>query len=153
MPRFIFQLQAVLKHRKNLEQQRQRELAVVLAQMQQLQDQLRALDHSVQDATADLRTNHMVGPIDLSFITAHRRFVLGVQARAMGLVQKMALLQRQVDQARAALAEAAKARKIMEKLRERHFERWKAALGARELAELDEIGMQLAYRHATDNAE
>jgi flagellar export protein FliJ len=55
-----------------------------------------------------------------------------------------------VDEARAQLAEAAKQRKIIEKLREQQFERWKADQAKRELAQLDEIGMQLAYQNLTD---
>jgi hypothetical protein len=38
-------------------------------------------------------------------------------------------------------------------LRERHRERWVAALAKRELSETDEIGMQLSYWHGIDEAE
>lgn len=153
MPRFVFQLEGVLKHRKHIEQQRQRILAETQARMSQLQSQLRLLDESVQQAGADLRQNHLVGRLDLNFLSAHRRFALSCQRQALALVQKMALAQRQVQEAQAALAEAAKQRKVIEKLRERHHERWAAALGRRELSEQDEIGMQLSYWHSDELEE
>jgi flagellar FliJ protein len=57
----------------------------------------------------------------------------------------MAQQKQKVEEARIELAEAAKQRKVIEKLREKHFERWRAALKHRELTEQDEIGMQLSY--------
>jgi flagellar export protein FliJ len=146
MAKFSFKLEGVLHHRRNIEQQRQRELALVQAQMQNLQSELRQLDQSTQQAMADLRRTRLVGSIDMEFITAHRRFMGSMQRKAMALVQKMSLVQRQVDEARRALAEAAKQRKIMEKLRETLHHRWLDALNKRETEELDEIGTQLAMR-------
>jgi flagellar export protein FliJ len=50
-----------------------------------------------------------------------------------------------VNEARVALAEAAKQRKVMEKLREKHHERWRTELAQKEMRELDEIGLQIAF--------
>lgn len=146
MPGFVFQLEGVLRHRRNVERQCQRQLALAQAQMQELRDQLRGLDLELQDANADLRNNRLVGRLDLSFLAAHRRFVASMQAKGMLLVQKMALIQRQVDEGHAALAAAAKARKVIEKLREKHLERWQSEENRREALEMDEIGTQLASR-------
>lgn len=152
MPKFEFKLEGVLAHRKNIERQRQRDLALLQAQMQQLQTELAGLDQSVKDATADLRNNRLIGHVDLAFLAAHRRFALAMQRKAMGLAQKMALLQRQIDQARAALAEAAKQRKAIEKLREKQFSRFVNELNRREAEALDEIGMQLSYQDLAADA-
>jgi flagellar protein FliJ len=147
MPRFKFQLEGVLRQRKQLERQRQRELAVVQAEMNQLTAQLKELETGTQAATQDLRSNRLTGVLDMSFIAAHRRFMLGVQRQGMALVQKMALVQQKIDAARLQLFEAAKGRKIIEKLREKQLERWKQEIGKKELAELDEVSMQLSYWH------
>ena len=40
MARFEFQLEGVLQHRKNVEHERQRELALVQGQLQQLENEL-----------------------------------------------------------------------------------------------------------------
>jgi|SRR5436190_998350 len=146
MPRFKFQLEGVLQHRKNIEEEKQRALAIVLAQLQQLKNDLADLDRLSRGALADLRENRLIGSLDMSFLAAHRRFTGSVQRKALAIVQKMALVQREIDQARAALAEAAKQRKIIEKLRERQLERWQDQQHRQELDELDDIGMQLAFR-------
>jgi flagellar FliJ protein len=73
-----------------------------------------------------------------------------MQRQALALVQKMAQQKQKVEEARIDLAEAAKQRKVIEKLREKHFERWRAALAHRELTEQDEIGMQLSYWNSID---
>ncbi|MCC6424115.1 MAG: flagellar export protein FliJ [Phycisphaerales bacterium] len=153
MPKFNFQLEGVLKHRKHIEQLRQRTLAEAQSAMTQLQAQLRQLDESVRRAGSDLRQNHLTGRLDLDYLAAHRRFTLASQRQALALAQKMALVQRQVLEAQSALAHAAKQRKVIEKLRERHHERWSTALGRRELTEQDEIAMQLSYWHGIELEE
>lgn len=148
MAKFVFKLEAVLRQRKHVEGERQRALALVQAQMTQLQNELRLVNETVQTSTTDLRENRLVGKLDLHFLAAHRRFTLATQRKAMQLVQKMALVQRSVDEARLALAEAAKERKAIEKLREKHHQRWAEDIGRREAAQLDEISMQMSYENA-----
>jgi flagellar export protein FliJ len=74
-----------------------------------------------------------------------------MQRQAIAIAQKIATAQQQVDEARKAVAEAAMQRKIIEKLREKHFERWRAEIARKELAEQDEIGMQMAYRNLVES--
>jgi flagellar FliJ protein len=143
---FEFKLEGVLEHRRNIEHETQRALAEVLGEMQRLKNELTELDRLARGATADLRENRLVGRLDMAFLAAHRRFTGSVQRRAIALAQKMALVQRQIDEARSVLAEAAKQRKIIEKLRERQLERWKMQRNRQENEELDDIGMQLAFR-------
>jgi flagellar export protein FliJ len=121
--------------------------------MQQLQDELLALDQSVQSAAADLRRNRLIGHLDLPFLAAHRRFIGAMQRKAVTLAQRMALVQRQIDEARRALAEAAKQRKILEKLRGKQYQRWLEAQNKKETEQLDEIGMQLAFRNLTEHQQ
>lgn len=150
MPKFQFQLDGVLQQRKRLEQQRQRELAAIHVQMSQLQSELEALNEQVQLAAANVRENHLLGKLDMNFLAGHRRHTISMQRQALALMQRMAVLQRQVEEAHKALVEAAKQRKIIENLRETHRDRWMAALSRREFSELDEIGMQLSYWQKSD---
>lgn len=150
MARFKFNLEAVLKHRTFQEQEKQRALGVLQGQVAVLTGELQALNDTMHSSTDDLRNNHLLGRIDMGYIAAHRRFVNGIGTRAAELMQKIARLQEQVQVARSELAEAAKQRKIIEKLREKRHERWKRETDARELAVQDEIGMQLSHGHARD---
>src|ERR1700722_19924413 len=122
MARFIFKLEGVLRQRKAAEQQKQRELANIQGRMTALQAELQAMDLSVQTATEDVRRNRLTGPLDMSFLAAHRRYSFAMQRKAMELAQKMAVVQRDVEAARAKFTEAAKQRKVIEKLRERQLE-------------------------------
>jgi flagellar export protein FliJ len=51
--------------------------------------------------------------------------------------------QQEVDRTRHALAEAAKARKVLEKLRETQKQRWQEELSRKEMIAADEVAMQL----------
>lgn len=153
MPRFVFPLEAVLRHRARAEQERQRELAVAQAEMARLQGELKALNDAMQSSTADMKANHLTGSLDVSFLAAHRRYTVAMQRSGMTLVQDIARQQRKVDEAQRLLNEAARERKIMEKLRERQYERWRAEVGRKEAAGLDEVGMQLAYRNHAATAD
>jgi flagellar protein FliJ len=149
MAKFVFQLDGVLRHRTNIEHQRKRELAVIQTQMTMLDNELRALDASVRSSEDDLRNNRLVGKLDMAFLGAHRRYAFAMQRKAMGIAEKMAAVQVHVDRAKRNLAEASKRRKILEKLRERLFARWREAMERRDVAEMDEIAMQLGHDQLT----
>ncbi len=144
MARFRFNLEGVLKHRLYVEREKQRALAELQGQMAALRAELAEIDNTVRQSTEDLRNSHLTGRLNMGFLAAHRRFVAGMQSKAMDVVQKMARLQVQVEEAQRALADAARNRKIMEKLREKQFERWRAEQAKKEAAALDEVGMQLS---------
>src|SRR5215212_759276 len=144
MPKFVFQLDAVLRHRKMLEDQRMRELGAAQGVLAKMEAELRAMDDTTRGVTSDLRDNRLTGQLDMAFLAAHRRYVLAMQRKAVELAQRMAAQQQVVDAARRALAEAAKQRKIMDKLKERQHERWKSEQSRKELEQLAEVNMQLA---------
>jgi flagellar export protein FliJ len=151
MPKFVFQLDGVLRQRKHVEQERQRDLALVQAQMAKLQDELRALNDAVTASGNDVRDNRLVGRLDLNYLTAHRRYMLAMQRKGTELVQRMALVQRQLLDAQQALAEAAKQRKAIEKLEERQHQRWRDGQNRREQIAQDEVSMQMSYRDDLDD--
>ncbi|HWE03153.1 MAG TPA: flagellar export protein FliJ [Tepidisphaeraceae bacterium] len=143
MPQFHFPLAGVLRHREHLEQECQRNVAGIQQRMREAQDALRELDQSMQRNIAEVRENRLVGRLDMGFLAAHRRYIASVQRKGTMMAQKMALMQRELDTARAALSEAAKQRKIIEKLREKQMHRWQQERDRKESAELDEMSMRL----------
>jgi flagellar FliJ protein len=145
MARFVFRLEAVLRHRRHAEQERMRELAVCQAEVTRLQAELKAINDSMRSSAQDMKAN-LTGPLDVGYLAAHRRYSVAMQRKGLLLVQEMARQQKKVDEAQRLLTEAAKERKVIEKLRERQLERWKAEVGRRELAEADEAGAQWGYR-------
>ena len=143
MARFVFKLNGVLRRREHVEQEKQRELAIVQAQMAALKSELCSLESAVQSNANDLKSNHLTGKLDMHFLAAHRRYSLAMQHKALALAQEMAAQKLRVEAAQKELVEAARQRKILEKLQERQHERWAAELSRREAADIDEIGMQL----------
>lgn len=155
MPKFVFQLDAVLRHRKMIEEQFMRELGAVQSVMAKMEAELRGIDESAKNVSNDVRNNRLTGTLDMAFLGAHRRYVLAMQRKALILAQQMAAQQQLVDAARKNLAEAAKQRKIIEKLKERQHERWKAEQSRKQQDELSEVNMQLALEpyFAAENAD
>ena len=151
MPRFIFQLDAVLRHRERIEQDRRRDLSSAESEMVRLQGQMRAIDDDVL-ANADAVKRGLVGRLDMNYLAAHRRYMLGMQRRSAALAQQMSLQQAAIDRARQALAEAARQRKVLQKLEERQRRRWSDALARREAADADELNTQLAFARLADRA-
>src|SRR5438270_1615332 len=144
MAQFHFSLQSVLNHRAQIEQDKQRALAGLQSQMEDQKVALRDLNNSVRSDLSDVRENRLLGKLEISYLTGHRRYMLVLQRRATEMVQRMTLLQRQIDAAHGELVEAAKQRKILEKLRDRQKTRWVAEQTRSELAELDELTMRRA---------
>ena len=147
MAQFIFKLDGVLRHRKNLERERQRDLAVVQAKMTELETKLRGLDADVQASNDAMRRDHLTGRIDPGYLTAHRRYLGAAQKTAVEIARQMAVVQRQLDTARQALADAARDRKVLEKLKENQRLAWNAEMNQKQMAEQDEIAMQMSFRN------
>ena len=153
MPKFVFNLEPVLRHRLHVEQERQRELAAAQAEMTRLQRELKSLNDALQASSSEMKAGHLTGTLDVNYLAAHRRYTVAMQRAGQVIVQDMARQQRKVDEAQRLFSEAAKERKVLEKLRERQREGWEAEVRRKELAELDEVGMQLARRQAIQRAE
>ena len=152
MARFVFRLSGVLRHRRHIERQRQRELAALEARMTAQRAQFAELDQSVRASLDDLRRNRLVGRIDVAFLQAHRRYMIAMRKKAFEMAAGMAALQQQIDSARMALIRAATDRKALDLLRDRRKTDWLADQSRREIAELDEIGLQMGVLDAADEA-
>ncbi len=150
MARFNFELDGVLRQRKNVEHLAQKALAEAVRAMSELTDKLRRLDESVKQVSEDVRAHHLLGEIDVNFIAAHRRYLLGMERAAMDLARQIAEAQGKVQRAQSQLIESAKERKTMEKLRDKQFERWMSEQTKRENADLDEAGMQIAFGNLSE---
>jgi flagellar FliJ protein len=150
MATFVFALEALLRQRLNAERERQRELALCQAEMVRLQQELKGLNDELQGSARDMKANHLTGPLDVAFLAAHRRYSLAMQRKGQGLVHDMARQQKKVDDAQRLLAEAAKERKVIEKLREKQFGRWRQEVERKEQADADEAGAQFGYRMMKD---
>jgi|GEM_PF-2997652 len=145
MPAFKFKLNGVLRHRLQIERQKQRDTAIARQRVRDAEQELRELNQSMQATTLDLRSNHLIGKLDMAFIAAHRRYIASMQRKGDGLVQKIIGFQREALAQQLLLAEAAKRRKAIEKLKERRRELWLENEARLEAAALDEAGSQIFF--------
>ncbi len=146
MARFTFKLEAVLEQRKGVERQRQRDVATAQHALLKLQAEIDALAAVSRSSAIELRS----GRLSAAALAAHQRFILSMRHKAKSLKQQHADAERELNDAQVALTEAAKQRKVMEKLREREHAKWADQQRRRDAQEADDIArqIQLAERAA-----
>ena len=134
--KFTFKLEGVLEQRKHVERQRQRDVAAAQQRALQLQAELDALAAVKRASAKDLRSG---APLSAAALAAHQRFATATRLKGATLRHSIAEARHELEAAQHALLEAAKQRKVMEKLREREYARWAEQMRLRDLAEADEI--------------
>lgn len=147
MARFVFKLRAVLTQRKWAERQRQRELSAVRQRLVAAQADLARIEQEVRDQNEHIRTHQQAGPVNVVVLVQHRRYLLGQQQRMFESVERIEQIRQELQDAQQRLAEAARARRMIEVLRDKQFEQWRVAQQKRELDQLDEAGMQIAFEN------
>ncbi|MEL7086990.1 MAG: flagellar export protein FliJ [Planctomycetota bacterium] len=138
MPQFTFRYETLLQHRRNLEDRCQRQLADRVRTQMIMTDQLRSMQQTIVDSKRDMG-GVLVGKIDLSRVGEFTRYNAQSTIRGRQLVQRLAQLEPQINEARGELLKATQQRKALELLRERDFAAWKKERGRKETAELDEL--------------
>jgi flagellar FliJ protein len=141
MPRFTFKLQGVLEQRKQVEMQRQRDVATAQQSMLNFQAELDALSALTRSSAAQLRSARLTA----AQLAAHQRFAISTRHKSASLTRQLAEAHRDVAHAQAALTEAAKQRKMMEKLREREHAKWVEHQRKLDAAENEETTRQIQH--------
>jgi flagellar export protein FliJ len=144
--RFEFSLQTLLDLRQRAEDEKQRALAVRQREAEGVRKQIRNTERAMFDQNKHLAAHHLIGTLDLSYISNEKRFVGSLHILLVNLHQKLRKADELANAARVELLAAARARKALTKLREKHLERWRREQDVAEAAALDEITTQLAFR-------
>jgi flagellar FliJ protein len=145
MSRFQFRYESVLEQRRQTERQRQRELAELQNQQQSMKTQLRQMQQTIDHSRQQI-TQQLVGQVDLNAIGSVSRYSAQVTLRGQQLVQQLASVEHQVDQARQRLMAATQQRKIMEQLRQREYEQFQWHQRRAERRQQDELANQQYVR-------
>jgi flagellar export protein FliJ len=147
--RFKFTLEAVLKQRLALEEQRQLRVAAMERERLALEERIRGYQRSIAGAKNDLRrrlgaekgAGEGTGGVSLGDVRMQANASLHLVARAQQAVLELAGLHRRIDAARLELLKATTDRKAVELLKERRRREWVDEQRRREDAELDEINV------------
>ncbi len=145
MPKFVFRYEVLLRHRRDVEDERQRELATKMRGRMIMTDQLRTMQGEISESKHRLGAS-LVGKVDLSKVGEFTRYNAAATARGRELVKRLAEVEGEINAARDRLAEAMRQRKALELLREKDLADWKRKEDRRETAELDELAMQAYTR-------
>ena len=148
MAGFYFKLQTVLTQRELIEQQRKRDLALCLKQRNDLYTELRSMQQTITDSKQQMRDS-LVGSVNLQDVGQFARFSGQTTSHAYAIVKRIAMAEKQANEARDSLREATRSRKVIEILRDRQYQQWRQQHERRELAQLDETAIQQHRRHTT----
>ena len=145
-PKFIFRLETLLEHRKSLEKECQRKVAEIQQEAQKLVRQIQDAQARIETENKALTRDKLVGALDMQYIAHEKRFVGNLTMHIALTMRLLAVVDQKLAAARAELLTAAKARKVIEKLREKQYARWRTELDRKEAAAMDEMGTQIAMR-------
>jgi len=137
--RFTFRFDTMLKIRKQREDQRKRVVADRLREIGRIQDRMASLHAQIENEVQAIRTGQEPGTIDLQQAMRHRYWLGHLHKNSLEIEARLRYHEAQLAQERAALAEAAKQRRILEKLKERQWNRYLQEEDKRETMEADEM--------------
>lgn len=138
MAKFQFRFQTLLAHHRRVEDQRQRELARHLRTRMILHDQIREMQDTIRDSKQSM-ADGLVGKVDLTRIGQFARYSGHAAQRARQIVVRLAEIEKQIEEARQLLLDAARQRKSLELLHDKHEAQWRYEQNRRETNELDEL--------------
>lgn len=163
---FVFELEPLLEHRRRIEEEHQRAVAALERVRLDIEERIRTAQETITEAREVLRDQlagaaanaspSAAGPagpgrVALDAVRLQMNASFHMTSLARKAVLELAGAHKRLEAARARLLEATKARRALEILKERRFERWKREQRRREEREMDEINTQRARRaDATD---
>ena len=137
---FTFRLEPLITLRDNVLKERQAELAKAYEARQILENDMKKLDQQLTDARDSARTLMQEGQkVNVDYLLGFRRQEMFLLANQNDLQEKMKLIDEEIEVRRAAVADANKELKIVEKLKEQRYEKYLAEQNKEEMKTMDEI--------------
>jgi len=134
---FHFRLQPVLDYRKLLEEKLMLECADIKKRLDEERETLARLRREVADLISQLKEkgNNRLSAADVSFYLSYINYMRGEGNRQEEIICRVG---EELEEKRTELVDAAGKRRILEIIKEKKLEEYKAALNDREQKELDE---------------
>jgi flagellar protein FliJ len=117
--RFTFRFETMLRIRLQREDEQKRIVADRLREITELQNHMIALDKQIRDELQSIRVGRQPGTIEMQQVIRHRQWLGCLHKGVLEGQAKMRFLEAELARERVDLAEAAKQRRILEKLKER----------------------------------
>ena len=137
---FNFRLEPLITIRNNVLQECQAELAKAYEARQILENDMKKLDQQIAEGMQNARDIMQTGKIiNVEYLIGFRRQEMFLRANQDELMEKIKLVDEEIEARRSAVAVANKELKIVEKLKEQRFEKYLAEQNQTEMKMMDEI--------------
>lgn len=147
MKKFKYRLEPILKIKSHAEKQRQKEHAAALQQVYRQKEQLSAID-AERRKTFDFQRSKLQGTIQTPQLLAASRYLVRLKRDTITGSELLRGLERESERKRLMLVQAAKERKIYEKLKERRQAKFNQEVEQHDRKTLDELAVvTFVHRH------
>jgi len=140
MKKFRYRLQALLKLREHVERERQKELAATTLKVREQQSQVAEI-YSKTSTALESKREHQTGRLDLVDMQLFSRYLHRLKRDTIGAEEFLRALKKTEGKKRQALLDAARERKIDEKLKERQQNQFYKEYELAATKEADEAGL------------
>lgn len=137
--RFQFRLQTVLEYKQKREEEEQRELGRLLEILGREQSRLEGLKHLQQARQEELAEKSAAGRLDVGELQRYHEYEKRIEKEIAAQAIRVQQAEMDVEEQRQRLLEAAKEKKIYEKLKEKHHDVYIAETEAEERKLLDDL--------------
>ena len=137
---FKFRLAPLITIRDNKLKERQRKLAEAYEARKILEEHLQEIERQLDEGIAAVRELSQPGQtVNVEHLIGFRRQEMFLRANQEDLTKKMKMIDEEIEKRRAAMIEANKELKIVEKLKEKRYEKYLEEENKAETKMMDEI--------------
>ena len=137
---FTFRLNPLITLRDNELKERQSELAKAFEARQILEKDQQAIDRQLEDGITTVRSLTQEGQtINVESLLSYRRQEMFLRAQQNDLLEKMKMIDEEIERRRVLVVAANKELKIVEKLKEKRYEKYLDEQNKTEMKIMDEI--------------
>ncbi len=148
MKKFKYRLQALLKVKEHIERERQKEHATALQKEHHQSNELDRLDRS-RDSNLSQQRDQMKENLLVAEMLIYSRYLARLKRERLAGTELLKVLEEEREKKRTDLVEAAKERRVLEKLKERQLAKHNAEVEQVLTKESDEIAVT-SYRRKGD---
>ena len=124
MKRFSFRLETLLRLRRQQEQQKKSAVGGLMSQINEQQRRAVALQTGLLEEGRQLKERYLQDNVDLDLVGYYYRYATQVGLAIQRRIERVGKIQNELTGARGELVEAARTRKVLEKLKERQKGRY-----------------------------
>ncbi len=146
MPKFHFRLATLLRLNESVRDERRSKLAEAFRADELLEQREAMVADEIAATRAGGRKAVTPGAVDLDRIVEAQRYEMALRARQKLLEQQRKAVGGEIERRREAVLAANREVRALEKLRERHKQRYQQDETRREVRELDEVALRTTCR-------